>query len=78
MTGLVRDVVEGRLSEPTAKRLAKEVSDRIAAGGVLGPGPRIEPRRISGALLKLFGRDHHLARKEADLWQWGRLRRFSR
>lgn len=55
ITGLVRDVVDGRISEGTAKRLAREISDRLAAGGPLAAGPRIEPARIAGALRSLFG-----------------------
>ena len=55
VTGLVGDVLAGRLSEPTAKRLAKEISDRLRAGGPLGPGPRVAPARIQRALQALFG-----------------------
>ena len=77
VSGLVRDVVDGRLSEATAKRLAREVSDRLLAGGPLGPGPSVRPARISKALLALFGRDHVLWREELRLHQHGRMRRFS-
>ena len=76
VSGLVRDVVEGRLSESTAKRLAREISDRLLAGGPLGPGPRVPRARISKALLALFGRSHVLWREELRLHQHGRLRRF--
>ena len=55
ITGLVRDVVDGRLSQATAKRLAKELSDRLHSGGPLGPGPRVAPKRIERGLLALFG-----------------------
>ena len=76
ITGLVRDVVDGRLSEATAKRLAREISDRLLAGGPLGPGPSVRPARISKALLALFGRDHGMWRAELRAHQVGRLRRF--
>ncbi len=76
ITGLIRDVVDGRLSEATAKRLAREISDRLHSGGPLGPGPRVEPRRISKALLALFGRDHGLFRQELRNRHLGRTKRF--
>lgn len=60
ITGLVRDVVDGRLSESTARRLAKEISDRLAAGGPLAAGPRIDPRRIQRVLTAAFGKSHHV------------------
>ena len=71
--GLVRDVLAGRLSEPTAKRLAKEVSDRLLEGLV---PVRVQPARISKALLALFGRDHGLFRQELGNRHLGRTRRF--
>ena len=77
ITGLVRDVVDGRLSEGTAKRLAREISDRLAEGGPLGPGPRVSPGRISKVLLAAFGRDHGLFRQELRNRHLGRTRRFS-
>lgn len=55
IVGLARDVLDGRLSKDTAKRLATELSDRLAAGGALGPGPRVAPQRIEKGLLGLFG-----------------------
>ena len=55
LSGLIRDVVDGKLSEGTAKRLAREVSDRIFQGGPLGPGPRVSAERIQKALRALFG-----------------------
>ncbi len=55
VTGLVNDVLKGSLSESTAKRLAREISDRIREGGPLAPGPRIDPVRIQGALTAFFG-----------------------
>ncbi len=55
ITGLIRDVVNGRLSESTAKRLATEISDRLHSGGPLGPGPRVSPKRIEKGLLAVFG-----------------------
>ena len=71
--GLVRDVVAGRLSEPTAKRLAKEISDRLLEGLV---PVRVAPARVSRALLALFGRDHKLFRQELRNRHGGRTRRF--
>ena len=74
--GLVRDVLAGRLSESTATRLAREVSDRLLAGLVpvdIGRGGR---KRLSKALLALFGRDHRMFHQELRLRQFGRLRRF--
>lgn len=74
--GLVRDVLAGRLSESTAKRLSREVSDRLLAGLVpvdIGKGGR---RRLGKALLALFGRDHGMFRQELASRQFGRLRRF--
>ncbi len=55
ITGLIRDVVDGKLSEATAKRLAKEISDRLHSGGPLGPGPKVSPKRVKKGLLALFG-----------------------
>ena len=75
-TEAFRDVLAGRLSETTARRLAVEVSDRLLAGGPLGPGIRVSPQRISKALLALFGRDHSMFRAELGLRQFGRMRRF--
>ena len=76
ITGLVRDVVDGRLSQATATRLAREISDRLKAGGPLGPGPRVAPARIRRVLLAAFGRDHALWRNELAFRQFGRTRRF--
>ena len=76
ITGLVRDVVDGRLSQATATRLAKEISAQLLAGGPLGPGPRVSPKRISRVLLAAFGRDHKLYRSELASRQFGRTRRF--
>ena len=73
--GLVRDVARGRLSESTAKGLAREISDRRLAGGPLGAGPRIPPARISRVLLAAFGRDHLLFRQELVSRHPGRTRR---
>ncbi len=73
--GLVRDVAQGRLSESTAKGLAREISDRILAGGPLAAGPRIPPARISRALLALFGKNHGTWRHELASRQFGRTRR---
>ena len=79
VTGLVMDVLEGRLSEATAKRLVREGSDAIKAGGVFGPGPTLSPRtqrRVVRGLLAVFGRDHTLWRRELMSRQPGRTRRF--
>ena len=76
VTGLVRDVIDGRLSESTARRLSVEIADRLKAGGPLGPGPTVRPARIRRVLLAAFGRDHGLWRDELALRQFGRMRRF--
>ena len=76
VTGLARDVVDGRLSEETALRLSREIATRLKAGGPLGPGPSISPGRISKALLALFGRDHGVFRQELANRHFGRTRRF--
>ena len=76
VTGLVRDVIDGRLSESTARRLSVEIADRLKAGGPFGPGPSIRPARIRRVLLAAFGRDHGLWRSELSSRQFGRMRRF--
>ena len=58
VTGLVRDVVDGKLSQATARRLSVEIADRLHAGGPLAPGPKLSPKtrmRIERGLLGLFG-----------------------
>ncbi len=76
VTGLVGDVLAGRLSEPTARRLSVEISERLKAGGPLAPGPTVAPARIRRVLLAAFGRDHGLYQQELRLRQFGRLKRF--
>lgn len=79
VTGLVRDVVDGRLTQGTAMRLSREIADRLHAGGPLAPGPKLTPRqtkRLGKVLLAAFGRDHHLFRKELADKTFGRTRRF--
>ena len=58
VTGLVRDVVDGRLTQETARRLSQEIADRLHSGGPLGPGPRAtraQVRRGAKVLTALFG-----------------------
>ena len=76
VTGLVRDVIDGRLSESTARRLSVEIADRLKRGGPLSPGPSVSPRRIRRVLLAAFGRDHKLFRQELRNRHVGRTRRF--
>lgn len=58
VTGLVRDVVDGRLSQQTAMRLSREIATRLHEGGPLAPGPKLKPatvKRLEGVLLAAFG-----------------------
>ena len=58
VTGLVRDVVDGKLSQATARRLSVEIADRLHAGGPLAAGPKLKPKtvkRLEKGLLAIFG-----------------------
>ena len=58
VTGLVRDVVDGKLSQETAMRLSREIADRLHEGGPLGPGPKLTAKQVKRGekvLLAIFG-----------------------
>ena len=75
VTGLVRDVVDGKLSQQTAMRLSREIADRLHAGGPLAAGPKLtaaQTKRLEKVLLATFGSHqhgagHHKARRAFQL-----------
>lgn len=58
VTGLVRDVVDGKLSQQTAMRLSREIATRLHEGGPLAPGPKLTAKQVKRGervLLAIFG-----------------------